>query len=506
MTGAAAQGGVTGAKILITGATGQVARGVAESLAADNEVWCLGRFADPVVKAELRGLGLRTWHWDMAPDDPGDDGLAGLPDDFTHVLHSAVVRGDGTDFESTVERNVVATGRLMTHCRRARAFLFVSTGAIYARLTRDHLYTETDPLGGQAPWLPTYPVGKMSTEGVVRAFAQTLGLPTVIARLNVAYGPHGHGGVPVLFLRRMLAGMPIEIPRGDGNWCSPIHSDDIARQVPLLWSAASVPAAVVNWGGDEAVSIEQMMTHAAECTGVPVTFAPSDVTRDTCAYDNTRRQALIGGCEVGWQDGLRRTLAHHFPNLPGPAGPSTSVTRIDEPADNADRVRAAYAAFRARDVDSVLTHFSPEIAWTHPDGLDRYGLGGTETGHDGVRAFIARVPGVFAELRPEPMEIIGAGDRVVAFGRHHMTARSGRSCTVPFVHSWTFADGLAVRFEDTFDTAPVLEILDQPAEPAFEHVADGRPESDSRNSWTHPQAGVARRGDERSVVGGVDGV
>ncbi|MFH9419273.1 NAD-dependent epimerase/dehydratase family protein [Streptomyces sp. NPDC017529] len=301
---------MAGKKILITGATGQVARPVAEALAKDNEVWCLGRFGDATAERELTDQGMHTRRWDMATD-----GLGGLPDDFTHVLHSAVHRGDGTDFEDAVAVNSVATGRLMTHCRRAESFLYVSTGAIYASQGLDHHYTETDPLGGRAPWLPTYPVGKLATEGTVRAFAATLGLPTTIARLNVAYGPYGHGGVPVLFYRQMLAGRPIEVPRGGQHLCSPIHTDDIARQVPLLWGAAGVPAQVVNWGGDETVGIRDLMAYVSEVTGTPAGFTEAEVTRETYAYDNTRRRALIGDCRVDWRTGVRRALAAHFPQL-----------------------------------------------------------------------------------------------------------------------------------------------------------------------------------------------
>jgi nucleoside-diphosphate-sugar epimerase len=300
-----------GTKVLITGATGQVARPIAETLAKEHEVWCLGRFGDPAVERELAAQGIRTRRWDMSRDD-----LEGLPDDFTHVVHSAVLR-ETDDFDAAVEVNSVAAGRLMSHCRTAEAFLFVSASAVYARLARDHGHTETDPLGGHATWMPTYPVGKLATEGAVRAFAGTLGLPTTIARLNVAYGPYGHGGVPVRFFRLMLAGEPIEVPYEGENWCMPIHTDDLARQVPLLWRAASAPARIVNWGGDEVVSVRELMTYVSEITGVPVRFVPSEVTRDTFAYDNTRRRALIGDCEVGWREGVRRTIETHFPGAVG---------------------------------------------------------------------------------------------------------------------------------------------------------------------------------------------
>ncbi|ONI91988.1 dehydratase [Actinosynnema sp. ALI-1.44] len=310
---------LTGKKILITGATGQVARPVAAALAQDNEVWCLGRFTDPDVERQLVEGNARTWRWDMATD-----GLDGVPDDFTHVLHAAMHRGDGTDFDATVEINSVAAGRLMTRCQSAEAFLYLSSGAVYERQERDHKHRETDALGTRLPWLPTYPVGKMATEGVVRAYAATLGLPTTIARLNVAYGPHGHGGMPMLLFRRMLAGAAIDIPEEGHNWCNPIHTDDIVRQVPLLWQAATVPARVVNWAGDDQVSIRELLTHLADLAGVPARFRPSAVTRDTHAFDNTLRARLVGPCEVDWRDGLRRTLACHFPDLV-----AVSATRED---------------------------------------------------------------------------------------------------------------------------------------------------------------------------------
>ena len=68
-------------KILVTGATGQIAGPIAENFAKDNEVWCAARFSDPKRKAELEAIGVKTCLWDM---DSGDASM--LPDDFTHVV------------------------------------------------------------------------------------------------------------------------------------------------------------------------------------------------------------------------------------------------------------------------------------------------------------------------------------------------------------------------------------------------------------------------------------
>ncbi|MBD0736330.1 NAD-dependent epimerase/dehydratase family protein [Streptomyces sp. CBMA29] len=300
-----------GKKILVTGGTGQVARPVAEALAADNDVWCLGRFGTPGVAAQLTASGITTFRWDM--DDLGPDTLKGLPDDFTHVVHCAVRRGEDGDFNAAVAVNSIAAGRLMTHCRAADAFLYVSTGALYARQTLDHRYTETDPVDGRADWLPAYPVGKIAAEGTVRAFGQVLGLPTTIARLNIAYGPGGYGGVPMLYFKRMLAGEPIPVPVEGQNWCSLLHTDDLVRQVPRLWEAAAVPTTLVNWGGDEAVGITDCVRYLEELTGITATLVPSEVTRETYQFDPALRRELTGPCEVGWRDGIRRTLAAMYP-------------------------------------------------------------------------------------------------------------------------------------------------------------------------------------------------
>ncbi|GCB51425.1 NAD(P)-dependent oxidoreductase [Streptomyces sp. NL15-2K] len=300
-----------GKKILVTGGTGQVARPVAEALAEHNDVWCLGRFGTPGVERALNEKSVTTWHWDM--EDLSPDTLKGLPEDFTHIIHSAVRRGDDGDFNATAEVNAVATGRLMTHCRTAEAFLYVSTGALYARQTLDHAYTEDDPVDGVADWLPAYPVGKIATEGAVRAFSQVLGLPATIARLNIAYGPGGYGGVPMLYFKRMLAGEAIAVPVNGQNWCSPLHTDDLVAQVPHLWRAAATPATLVNWGGDEPVGITDCVEFMSELTGVEARLVPSEVTRETYRFDPTRRRALTGPCTVSWQDGVRRTLEAHFP-------------------------------------------------------------------------------------------------------------------------------------------------------------------------------------------------
>ncbi|AJX34238.1 nuclear transport factor 2 family protein [Burkholderia oklahomensis] len=126
---------------------------------------------------------------------------------------------------------------------------------------------------------------------------------------------------------------------------------------------------------------------------------------------------------------------------------------------NLQTVRASYEAFHNRDLPGVLAALAPDVLWTHPDGMSPYGLGGTKKGHDEVIAFIKHVPTHIAEMRLAPEEFIESGDRIVVLGTRRVTAASGRSGTLKFVHVWKFANGKAVTFEDHFDTAEMINLI-----------------------------------------------
>jgi nucleoside-diphosphate-sugar epimerase len=295
-------------KVLVTGATGQIARPIAEALARDNEVWCAARFTHPERKAELESLGILTCPWTLGSGD-----FSALPDDFTHVVHAAALM-TATEHDEAVRVNAEGTGMLMQHCRNAEAFLFVSSFCLYEPQGPEHAYAETDPLGGIATYASSYPVSKIATEGAVRAAAQMLGLPTTIARMNIGYGTSSHGGLPVIFFEMLQKGQPIPVPIGHDNWGSPISGEDIAEQAGgPLFDVASVPATIVNWAGDDAVSDRQYCDYLGELAGLTPHYVESEVTFDAFISDNTRRRQLIGDCRVHWKDGMRRTIEARFP-------------------------------------------------------------------------------------------------------------------------------------------------------------------------------------------------
>jgi nucleoside-diphosphate-sugar epimerase len=300
---------LSGAKILVTGPAGNIAFPLCRELAKSNEVWGIARFSKPQDRARVEALGVTTRPVDQATGDFGD-----LPDDFDYLLHLAAATG-GTDYDSAIRTNAEGTGLLMAHCRQAKAALVMSTTGVYKPHPDPlHPFVETDPVGdGSVPGAPAYAITKVMEEGVARAMARHLNLPTTVARMNAAYGDTGSGGYPGHHFRTIQAGEPVRV-RWDPNAYSPIHDRDIFEQLPALLKAASVPATVVNWGGDQVVSVQQWCTYMGELMGKKVEFIVQEIpgSQRGVVLDATKRMAITGPSRIDWRDGMRELVEAHL--------------------------------------------------------------------------------------------------------------------------------------------------------------------------------------------------
>jgi nucleoside-diphosphate-sugar epimerase len=292
-------------KILVTGLTGQIGHPVARILAQDNEVWGAARFSADGSRERAESIGVTPVTVDLETGDYGS-----LPDDFTHVVHFAAWMGPRPDHDRALRANAEATGLLMQHCRSAEAFLVASTNSVY-RPNDDpmHQYVEGDPLGDPtSPFSPTYSMSKNAQEAVARTMARALGLRTTIARINASYGPNG--GLPAYHGDWVAAGQPVHLRAPGPNAYSPIHEDDLGAQVAPLLDAASTPATIVNWCGDEVVTAEEWCALFGECLGVEPELVYGEVpgSQPGSAADPTRRLELTGPCTVPWRDGMASML------------------------------------------------------------------------------------------------------------------------------------------------------------------------------------------------------
>jgi nucleoside-diphosphate-sugar epimerase len=315
---------ITDQKILISGASGIVGQPIARFLAANNEVWGIARFLESGRNVEQytqatggdveRGLttrdslheaGVTTRSIDLASGDFGE-----LPDDFTHVLHLSWMRADLEHLEAALRTNVEGPGLLLQHCRKAKAALVMSGMGIYSPSDDPwHAYTETDPIGrGATAYAPTSPASKAGVEAVARFCARAFDLPIVITRLNTFFG--GASSFPGMHVASVLEGRTMTAPC-DPNPHTPIHIDDMVEQLEALLDAASTPATITNWCGDEDVTAQQWIAMAAEMSGKPGEIVARQVPGSPAGTraDPARRRSITGPCKVDLTTAYRELYA-----------------------------------------------------------------------------------------------------------------------------------------------------------------------------------------------------
>ncbi|MCP4907813.1 MAG: NAD(P)-dependent oxidoreductase [bacterium] len=293
---------LTDQKILLTGATGQLAYSIGRSLAGRNRVHAIARFSAEGSQRRLEAAGLECRKFDYVSDD-----LARLDDDYDYVLHLATTQIPGDlDFERALEVNAVATGRLMARFPEVKAFFFSSTCSVYEPRGQTPL-KETDPLGdAMRGHCPTYSISKVAAETVIKFVSGQFDIPAVIARMNVGYGPGG--GLPVMHLESIKRGEPIYLHGARPNLFSPVHEEDYFRQLVGMLGEASTPPLLINWCGSQLVSAEEWCEYMAELLGKKVDFVYSDAFFPCTPCDTTRLHETIGETVVDWREGMRRLV------------------------------------------------------------------------------------------------------------------------------------------------------------------------------------------------------
>jgi UDP-glucuronate 4-epimerase len=304
---------ITGKRVLVTGVTGWVAGPLATSLAAaGNEVFGAARFKDPEKRQPLVDAGVTPVAIDLARGNYDD-----VPADLDLVLHFAVAKADNFDLAFRV--NAEGSADLMEAATQRsdnlEGFFHCSSTAVYAPSGQEPR-TETDLLGDShrpMPGMPTYSISKIAAEVLVKYQSKKLGVPTVIARLNVPYGDTY--GWPLFHLLMMEQGMAIPVHVDGPTSYTPIHADDIAASIPYLLSYAASPARIVNWGADEITSVEEWSSYLGELTGLTPNFEPTTATIPAIVPDLTLLHDAGFASSVGWRDGFRRMVATSRPDL-----------------------------------------------------------------------------------------------------------------------------------------------------------------------------------------------
>ena len=298
--------------ILVTGVTGKAVLPIAAALARDNELWGQARFADPRDRETITALGIRPCAADLGTGDLGE-----LPDDVDYVLHFAWMRAPREALAEAMRINVEGAGLLLHHCRRAKAALVVSSTAVYLPDPDPwHCYGEDGPVGpALTAAAATSPVCKIGLEAMARFSARLHGLPVTIARLNTVLGPHqAFFGKQV---SAVLEGREIVLP-SQTDTHSPIHSEDMIRQIAPLLDAAGRAPLTVNWCGDDVAISQETIARIGERTGREARFtvrsAPGLAGGNIS--DPEKRRSITGPCQTSFGDGFERMLDEMLDGVP----------------------------------------------------------------------------------------------------------------------------------------------------------------------------------------------
>ena len=87
------------------------------------------------------------------------------------------------------------------------------------------------------------------------------------------------------------------------------------KKLPLLLAAATTDVTTVNFGGSQAVGIEEWCAFLSELTGLEPEFRDNPAAFGSLAIDSQRMHDLIGPTRVDWREGVRNMVTTLSPQL-----------------------------------------------------------------------------------------------------------------------------------------------------------------------------------------------
>lgn len=298
-----------GQKVLFVGGQGPVSAPAARLLAADNDVFAMARFSNPGGRARLEEHGITCIKHDLF--DPFDD----LPTDFDYVYYTALPMNSVYEplgpWPNSYDAYADATGRLMAHFPHVKGFLFASSVSVYEPPGGDTPVPETHPFGIHT--YGAYAFTKVANEAVVSYISRSLNIPTTIIRVGSASGVDG--GPMRDRLDLLVREEPIPLHPDKPTYFRPIFEPDCARLGVAAMESGRVPPLVVNWCGDDIATVEDYCTFMGQLIGKKPVF---EYTREgwcSLVPDTSLRLAVLGPCQVSWQEGCRKLVEQCYPEL-----------------------------------------------------------------------------------------------------------------------------------------------------------------------------------------------
>lgn len=256
-------------KIMVTGATGFVGRKLVESLATKYEVVAIVRRKEQLIPSvEQR----------VVPDISSSTDWSGIMRDIDVVIHLAArvhVMQETEDDPLAAFRSVNVRGTRTLAEEAAnqgvKKFIFMSSIKVHGEETHDHPYSAADTPSPVDP----YGISKWEAEQELRSVSRVTGLPIVILRPPVIYGPGVKGNILRL---AKLTSKKIPLPFGAvHNRRSMISVQNLLKWMERAIADFSIPQGPVLVSDPEPISTKILISGIAEGMGVRVRMIPIPV-------------------------------------------------------------------------------------------------------------------------------------------------------------------------------------------------------------------------------------
>jgi dTDP-glucose 4,6-dehydratase len=253
------------------------------------------------------------------------------PDAVMHLAAESHVDRSIDGPADFIETNITGTFNLLeaarTHWTRAgkpESFRFhhISTDEVFGSLGPDGQFTEHTPYDPRSP----YSASKAASDHLVRAWAETYGLPTVLTNCSNNYGPYHFPEklIPVTILNA-LHGKPIPVYGNGENVRDWLYVEDHADALLLVLEKGDLGRSYNIGGENERRNIDLVRTICAlldEMAPKPTPYS-DQITFVTDRPGHDARYAIDPSRireELGWrpsvtvEEGLRRTVRWYLDN------------------------------------------------------------------------------------------------------------------------------------------------------------------------------------------------
>lgn len=230
-------------------------------------------------------------------------------DGVINLAARAGVRFSVDDPWTFVESNVTGTLNMLEVCRQVGCpkFILASTSSIYGE---NPPYPTPETASSSEPMQP-YAASKKGAESLAYAYHHLYNIDVTVVRYFTVYGPAGRPDLAMFrFVQWIMEGEPVRI-NGDGDQSRGFtYIDDIARGT--IAALKPLGYEVINLGGHEVISINQLVEMVEELTGKQAIVQhgpPNLADMRTNQADVSKAKELLGWKpQVNLREGLANLI------------------------------------------------------------------------------------------------------------------------------------------------------------------------------------------------------